>query len=206
MARRGRPIDRLLFPEIFGPHFIDLLYNDDDDEDDVGRLARRPYNLPVRATINSWDDVEFFDRFRLTKQTFLYVLQLVGPALEHPQPRSRYVTPEQQLLITLRFLASGNMQITVADVVRVSQPTVSRILPKVCMALIAHFHTFIKMPETDEERAHVARQFFGFRGLPRIIGAIDCTHIKIDSPGGRLVREPVFHFIFWVVCIKIQNL
>lgn len=101
---------------------------------------------------------------------------------------SRYLTPEQKLLITLRFMASGSMQLVVADVVRVSAPTVCRILPKVCIALIAHLHTFIKMPMTAREREDAAAQFYAFAQFPRTIGAIDCTHVKLQSPGGNLVR------------------
>lgn len=68
--------------------FDDWRFLDDDDSDEDGLgLARRPYNLPVRAKVNDWDDVDFFQRFRLTKCTFLMVLQLVAPALHHPNPR-----------------------------------------------------------------------------------------------------------------------
>ena len=58
--------------------------DDDDDYADVLGLIRRPYYLPVRANIDNWDDVDFFQRFRLTKRTFLIVLQLIAPAIKHP--------------------------------------------------------------------------------------------------------------------------
>lgn len=61
--------------------------DDGDDDDNVVRLARRPYNLPERATVNDWDYVDFFQRFRITKRTFLVVIQLVAPALHHRNPR-----------------------------------------------------------------------------------------------------------------------
>lgn len=100
---------------------------------------------------------------------------------------SRYVTPEQQLLILLRFMASGSMQIVVADFVRVSPATVCRLLPKVCMAIIEHLPTHVKMPETNGEQQAAAAAFFGIARFPRTIGAIDCTHVKVQSPGGRMV-------------------
>lgn len=54
------------------------------------------------------------------------------------------------------------------------------------MALIDHLHNFVRMPETAEERQKVALDFFNYRNahFPRTIGAIDCTHVKIQSPGG----------------------
>lgn len=171
----------------------------DEDQEDVPRLARRPYNLPVRSTVNTWDDVEFFQRFRLSKRTFLMVLQLVAPALLHPHPRTRYLTAEQKLLITLRFMASGSMQIVVADVVRVSAGTVCRVLPKVCMAIIGHLDTFVKMPETEQEREAIAAEFYNIAAFPRAIGAIDCTHVKLQSPGGELVC--ICKYVPIVLCV-----
>ena len=93
-------------------------------------------------------------------------------------------------------MASGSMQLVVADVIRVSASTVCRVLPEVCMALIAHLNTFIKMPTTLQERENAAAQFFEIAGFPRTIGAIDCTHIKLklQSPGGQLVRLFVIFF------------
>lgn len=94
---------------------------------------------------------------------------------------------EQQLLIFLRFLACGNMQLTVADVVHVSPTSVCRILPKVCNALLRHLHSFVKMPANAEELRAAAVAFYDIARFPRTIGAIDCTHVKIQSPGGELV-------------------
>lgn len=116
----------------------------------------------------------------------------------HAHCSPRYITPEQQLLITLRFLASGNMQLTVADVVRTSQTSVSRILPKVCMALIAHLPNLVKMPDTEAEREMAAAEFHRIAQFPRTIGAIDCTHIKVQSPGGPFVNT------FFFFCLHVR--
>lgn len=96
-------------------------------------------------------------------------------------------------------MAAGSMQIVIGDFVRVSQATVSRLLPRVCMALIQHLPTIVKMPETVEERRAAAVAFREIAGFPRTIGAIDCTHVKIQSPGGRMVR---FFFFFALYPIK----
>lgn len=79
------------------------------------------------------------------------------------------------------------MQIVVADVIRVSASSVCRILPKVSLALIRHLDAFIKMPETFQERDTAAAEFYRFAQFPRTIRAIDCTHVKVQSPGGEFV-------------------
>jgi len=40
------------------------------------------------------------------------------------------------------------------------------------------------MPETPEEIRETRQKFFDIAGFPRCIGAIDCSHIRIQSPGG----------------------
>lgn len=46
---------------------------------------------------------------------------------------------------------------------------------------------FIKMPDTRAEREAAAVSFYEIRQFPRTIGAIDCTHVKLQSPGGETV-------------------
>lgn len=127
--------------------------------------------------------MDFFQRFRLPKSTFFVVVQLFQPALQCPEPTVNlyfpiflphsdvmsyhnsepdiFITPEQGLLILLRFLASGNMQITVADVIHVSQSSVCQILPAPayphvhtnardksgkggsCRSMVAHWYVFL---------------------------------------------------------------
>lgn len=39
------------------------------------------------------------------------------------------------------------------------------------------------MPESVEQREAIAQQFCQISKFPRCIGAIDCTHVRIQSPG-----------------------
>lgn len=87
-------------------------------------------------------------------------------------------------MILLRFLASGSFEQNAGDAVRVSQPTVSLYLPKVCDALLKYVPTLIRMPQTRAEQQAAVTAFHSLAGFPRTIGAIDCTHVKILSPGG----------------------
>lgn len=92
--------------------------------------------------------------------------------------------PEQQLLMALRFFASGSMQLVVADVINMSQPAVSVILPQVCDAINAHLREHVRMPNSSGECREICSSFKDIANFPNVIGAIDCTHVKIQSPGG----------------------
>ncbi|CAG4969559.1 unnamed protein product [Colias eurytheme] len=41
-----------------------------------------------------------------------------------------------------------------------------------------------------EEFPVVANEFFAIAGFPRVVGAVDCTHIKINSPGA---QSEIYH-------------
>lgn len=55
---------------------------------------------------------------------------------------------------------------------------------KVANAIASLHRQHIKMYETNEEMQSAAAKFYQIARFPQVIGAIDCTLIKIDSPGG----------------------
>lgn len=72
----ARLIDRILFPDEFGQHFLF-------DENEIDIFERRVYRILNRRKINEWDDIEFKQRFRFTKPFFLRLLAMAGPLLAH---------------------------------------------------------------------------------------------------------------------------
>lgn len=72
-------------------------------------------------------------------------------------------------------------------------------------AIIRLLPQFIRLPQTDEEKNSTQQRFFSLDSFPRVIGAIDCTHIKIISPGGENAenfrnRKGVFSLNVQAVC------
>lgn len=87
--------------------------------------------------------------------------------------------------MTLRFFTSGSMQVVVGDAIGVSQAAVSHNLTRVCDAIITMREAKIHMPRTAVECLVIASEFRSIANLPNIVGAIDCTHVRIQSLGGR---------------------
>lgn len=87
-------------------------------------------------------------------------------------------------MVCLRFWASGDMQNVAGDSVNCHQPTVPVTLPRVCDAINKHAQEYVFMPRTPEECYELCAEFRAVASFPFTIGAIDCTHIKIQSPGG----------------------
>ncbi|XP_070521825.1 putative nuclease HARBI1 [Cardiocondyla obscurior] len=89
--------------------------------------------------------------------------------------------PLHQLLLTLRFYATGTFQIVIADFAGIHASTACRIIKKVTIALASECRHYICFPENT---INVEKEFYNIAKFPRVVGAIDCTHIKVQSPGG----------------------
>lgn len=99
--------------------------------------------------------------------------------------RNNAVSPINQLLCTLRYYATGSTQLSAADFSGFSVSTANRIVHRVTSAIANLRPLYVKFPSTEEELVQTQREFYKIAAFPRTIGAIDCTHIKICSPGGQ---------------------
>lgn len=97
--------------------------------------------------------------------------------------RNCSLSPLLQLLLTLRFYATGSFLLVAGDIIHVSKATSCRVVKRVTRALASLSPRFINMPQTAEEIESAKIKFYMIASLPKCIGAIDCTHIKILSPG-----------------------
>ncbi|XP_050502738.1 putative nuclease HARBI1 [Diabrotica virgifera virgifera] len=154
------------------------------------------------------DQEDFFCRFRLSKNTVENILEQIEDTISHPTDWNDALTPMQQLLLTLNFYSNGSFLRTTGDFCGVSKSTSSRVVKRVSVALANLLPIYIRMPEGDEIN-EIRQQFYNIARFPRCIGAIDCTHIKIQSPGGanaETFRNRKNFFSFNVQTISDPNL
>jgi hypothetical protein len=140
----------------------------------------------IRDRINPFElftGPEFIRRFRFSKQNVVTIIELISVDISPKADRHFAVPPHLQVLIALQFYATGAFQITVGDLIRLHQTTVSRIVKRVSIALADKKQQFVKFP-CRENVANVKENFYNIAGIPTIIGAIDCSHIRISNPGG----------------------
>lgn len=76
------------------------------------------------------------------------------------------------------------MLLAAADFVGVSKASASRIVKRVCEAIARLGRIYINMYKTRAEMQEAALAFYQIARFPQTIGAIDCTLVKIQSPGG----------------------
>jgi hypothetical protein len=84
----------------------------------------------------------------------------------------------------LRFYATGCTQLTAGDFSGVSVSTAHRIVHKVSRIIAGMYQENIYFPRNAQEISETQMDFYRIARFPKVIGAVDCTHIKIRSPGG----------------------
>lgn len=75
------------------------------------------------------------------------------------------------------------MLLVVVDFMGVSESSACIITEVVTNAIASLRPTFVKMPSTPDEILEVQLNFYKIAKFPKVIGAIDCTVIEIESPG-----------------------
>ncbi|KAI5637082.1 DDE superfamily endonuclease domain-containing protein [Phthorimaea operculella] len=112
------------------------------------------------------------------------VLDIIEEKLEYQSDRNNSLSPINQLLLTLRYYATGCHQLTMGDFAGVSRPTANRAIHRVTAAIAALGRHFIQFPGNSVAIRQNQMEFYNIAKFPKVIGALDCTHIRIASPGG----------------------
>ncbi|CAG4973237.1 unnamed protein product [Parnassius apollo] len=164
-------------------------------------------DVPLDSETHGGDDVAVFARgpqhqmfSGLYEQSQLPHLMAyaacIGPGLHVCNAASQIVQMQSllknsvpsinQLLIALRHYATGSHLLAVADMGGDSLTTSSRIVKKVSQAVVSLRREFIIFPDTNRDQDRVKIEFYGITRFPNVLGCIDCTNIKIQSPASSL--------------------
>lgn len=186
------------------------------EEDDIDINFGFPRPLYVRYShFEGMDDLSFYRRFRLTKETVIFLLDIIQQDLQlEVDLNNNFVSPMNQLLATLLFYGSDSHRINIGNIMLTNKGTLSRIIIKVTEAIARLCPRFINMPTTQEEIQTCQNRFYEIARFPRVVGCIDCTHVKIESPGGNNSemfrnRKQYFSINVQVVCdadLMINNI
>jgi hypothetical protein len=152
-----------------------------DEEEDRNHRSFRAQKNRIHP-FEIFDDQEFKMRFRFEKQTILWLCDLIGPDLEPATQRRKSISALNKILLTMRCFATGAFQQIVGDTLAVHKSTAC-IMQHIVHKIAELKPQYIKMPSAEELQM-VKLNFYRLGRMPRVIGAIDCTHVRINSPGG----------------------
>lgn len=91
-------------------------------------------------------DNELMKNYRFPRHVILELCQQLEPALGRRTARGHPLAVHTQVLISLRFLASGTFQNVLANVGNVSQSSCSRVLKPFCEAMVRLAPAAISFP------------------------------------------------------------
>ena len=110
-----------------------------------------PFQEYIDDVLLYYSDEELVRCYRFGRQTIRYITHLVEDEISPATNRSQPVSAMQQVLITLRYLASGSFQQVTGDtIVGLDKSTVCRIIRRVTVALSRKIDLFIKFPKSQE--------------------------------------------------------
>ena len=150
------------------------------------RNRRKPYLIEY----GKYDEEQFRNRYRLTRAAFCELLEIIRPDISAHNEIGKPIPADIQLLLTLRFYATGTFQRACGDLCEISQLSASRIIKRVSEAIarLKNIHiTFLNGDMLQQLKLDFWRIF----AFPSTVGAIDCTHIKIQCPGARMLNSLV---------------
>jgi hypothetical protein len=120
-------------------------------ENNVNNINNIIIVQPERVFRERLDALAISDQFlmryyRLPRNVILELCDVLQPDLERATARSHAIPVITQVLISLRFLASGTFQNVLGDVGGISQSSCSRVLQKFCAALVNVAPQYITYP------------------------------------------------------------
>ncbi|KAL9978170.1 hypothetical protein ACROYT_G015661 [Oculina patagonica] len=93
---------------------------------DGGHRRPQKFRLSTNCLIDGFTDKELRARYRFGRQSILYITNLLAGDLRRSTARNHALLPLHQVLIALRFFASGSFLQVIGDTVGVDKSTVSR--------------------------------------------------------------------------------
>lgn len=146
------------------------------------RRLRRPRVFKPRTNFLDMSDQEMLKRFRLDRAAILELGDILKGDLESRTRRCHAVPHHLKLLGALSFYANGSFQRLSGDRLGLSQSTISRAVCQVTDALVKKVTDYISLPLTTQQQLKIQKEFCDIAGFPRVLGAIDCTHVAIRAP------------------------
>lgn len=142
-------------------------------------------------------------------QLYTVLAVLISPQTN----RHRAIPGILQLCIFLRFVATGSYQRVIGDLVGIGRSSTCKIIKSVARSIASLSKEYIKFPSREEIQKS-SRNFQQICGFPGVVGAIDCTHIRIMPPqrdiaGLFLNRKNFFSINVQVICneeMRILNI
>ncbi|XP_047543246.1 putative nuclease HARBI1 [Vanessa atalanta] len=149
----------------------------------IGRNRKRKVYNTRANPMEELSEEDFKKRYRFSKENMEKIINILRNDLSMDN-RGGSISVELQVMAVIRYWGRHEIQEDCAELHGMSQQTLSKMCKRVAIALASKSSIYIKMPLNLREETETITKFQSICGFPHIIGAIDCTHIKIRKVSG----------------------
>ncbi|XP_036147861.1 protein ALP1-like isoform X2 [Monomorium pharaonis] len=129
------------------------------------------------------EDLRFHNYLRMSATQLENLLQIVGADLYKQYVIREPIETAQRLVLTLRFLASGDSITSMSYQYLVGITTAANIIYETCEAIWKNMQPIVLPSKINEEKwIKISEEFDNKWDFPHCIGAIDGKHIVIQCP------------------------
>nr|XP_040227706.2 putative nuclease HARBI1 [Anopheles coluzzii] len=119
----------------------------------------------------------------MSEEDFNYLLNEISGKISRRDTFMRKAfTAKERLIVTLRFLATGESFMALASLYDISASSIRTIIPEVCECLIKSLKRYVQFPPSETGWLRVSEAFQDRWQFPHAIGVIDARHVKIRKP------------------------
>ncbi|KAE8738274.1 hypothetical protein FOCC_FOCC016250, partial [Frankliniella occidentalis] len=134
--------------------------------------------IPV---MREFDEEAFFNFLRMTPSCFDWLLEQVSDLITKESTRRESISAGERLAVTLRYLASGDSQISISYLFRISDSAVSEIILETTAAIWCALKDVVFEPLTPEFWRRKSAEFEAKWDFPMCLGAIDGKHCTVQK-------------------------
>ncbi|XP_033731472.1 putative nuclease HARBI1 [Pecten maximus] len=151
-------------------------------------LHQHNQNIPRRLLRDRNNPLDYFSdeaiisSYRLDRQTIFELCNDLNMELSRATMRNRALPVSLQVMIALRYYASGSYMSVIGDAHGVSKMAVSRAVKTLSFTLARQNQQYIRFPLDFQRQGQIKRGFFVIRRFPNVLGAVDGSLIPISTP------------------------
>ena len=158
-------------------------------------------------------DLRLFDEqyvctnFRLSFMKFKDLLSWIAHFIVKSSKRPPTTSPAERLMITLRYLATGDAQFTIASSYHVSPTTVSRIIHDTARVIwtVLCEKGYVSAPSTQDKWLEIAQEFNRLWNFSNCLGAINGKPVTIQTPSNSGSLYVNYKKTFSIVLLAVCN-
>jgi len=121
-------------------------------------------------------------RFWLSDDHVRRLVAALTPTIQHQTERNFALTAEQQIRLSLGYLATGDYYRSVSDAHGVHSSTLSRTLRRFVETVTDTFYAdFVDWPRDEMQNCGIQEWFYDKAGMPSVFGCVDGTHVELRN-------------------------